>query len=62
MLTRTDVEKIMETLTKFPDLRVFELEQSGHSGIGSVTSMTFATEVSGVTGSFSIEISGVEDW
>ena len=61
-LHRKDIEKIKEVLEKFPDLEVFELEQSSHSGIGSITTMTFAREVNGMRGSFDIEISGVEDW
>lgn len=62
ILHKKDVEKMLETLNKFPDLDVFELEQHSQSGIGSVTEMTFSTKVNGVTGSFSIEVSGVEDW
>lgn len=62
ILHRKDIEKIMSILEKFQDVEVFELEQSGHSGIGSITTMTFAQEVNGMRGSFDIEISGVEDW
>ena len=59
---RKDIEKIKEVLDKFPNLEVFELEQTGHSGIGSITTMTFAHEVNGTKGNFEVEISGVEDW
>lgn len=62
ILNRSDVEKMLETLNKFPDLDVFELEQHSHSGLGSVTEMTFATKVNGVAGSFSVEVSGVDKW
>ena len=61
-LHRKDIEKIKEILDKFQDVNVFELEQSGHSGIGSVTTMTFAQNINGLSGSFDVEISGVEDW
>ena len=61
-LNRKDIEKIKEVLDKFPDVDTFELEQNGHSGIGSVTVMSFAQNVNGLEGSFDVEISGVEDW
>ena len=61
-LNRKDIEKIKEVLDKFPDVDTFEIIQSGHSGIGSVTTMTFAQNVNGLEGSFDVEISGVEDW
>ncbi len=61
-LNRTDIEKIKGVLDQFPDLDVFELEQDSGSGIGSITTMTFAREINGLRGSFEIEISGVEDW
>ena len=61
-LHRKDIEKIKEILDKFQDVDTFELEQSGHSGIGSVTTMTFAQNINGLSGSFDVEISGVEDW
>ena len=61
-LTRKDIEKIKNVLDQFPDLDLFELEQDSSSGIGSVTSMTFAREINGLRGSFKIEVSGIEDW
>ncbi len=61
-LNRKDIEKIKGVLDQFPDLDVFEIEQDAGSGIGSVTTMTFAREINGLRGSFEIEISGVEDW
>jgi hypothetical protein len=61
-LTRKDIEKIKDVLDQFPDLDSFELEQDSSSGIGSVTSMTFAREINGLRGSFQIEVSGIEDW
>ena len=61
-LHRKDIEKIKDILDQFPDLDVFELEQDSSSGIGSVTTMTFARELNGHRGSFEIEVSGVEAW
>ena len=61
-LNRKDIEKIKSVLDQFPDLDVFEIEQDSNSGIGSVTTMTFAREINGLRGSFEIEVSGVEDW
>jgi hypothetical protein len=62
ILHRKDIEKIKSILDQFSDLDVFEIEQDSSSGIGSVTTMTFARELNGHRGSFEIEISGVEDW
>jgi hypothetical protein len=62
ILHRKDVEKIKSILDQFPDLDIFEIEQDSSSGIGSVTTMTFARELNGYRGSFEIEIAGVEDW
>ena len=61
-LNRKDIEKIKDILDRCPDLDIFELEQDSSSGIGSLTTMTFAREINGLRGSFEIEVSGVEDW
>jgi hypothetical protein len=61
-LNRKDIEKIKSILDQFPDLDVFELEQDSSSGIGSITTMTFARELNGLRGSFNIEVSGSEEW
>ena len=62
ILHRKDVEKLKDILDKFPDVKAVELHQDSSSGIGSYTYVSFAQEVNGYTGSFEIEISGVEDW
>jgi hypothetical protein len=62
ILHRKDVQKLADVLEKFKDVEVFELTQDSGSGIGSITTMTFAQDVNGLRGSFEIEISGVEDW
>lgn len=62
ILHRREIERIQDALTKFPDVNTFELKQESESGIGNILSMTFAQEVNGLDGSFSLEITGVEDW
>ena len=59
---KKDIEEIQSVLKKFPDVENFDLYQEGGNGIGTFTTMTFNQEVNGVKGSFTIEISGVEDW
>lgn len=61
-LHRKDVDVILDVLAKFPEVETFELKQDSSSGIGSVTTMSFDTEVNGVDGIFAIEIAGVKDW
>jgi hypothetical protein len=53
---------MLEVLEKFPEVEVVDVEVDSSSGIGSVTTMKFDTEVSNVKGSFEVEISGVEKW
>lgn len=62
ILHRKDIEKIQEVLAEFPDVETFEIESDHSSGIGAIVTMTFNQEVNGMRGSFSIEISGVENW
>jgi hypothetical protein len=40
----------------------FELEQTNDSGIGSILTLTYDTEVAGYSAKISIEVSGVENW
>lgn len=40
----------------------FTLEQSKDSGIGTVLTLTYATEVAGNPAKISIEVTGVESW
>lgn len=61
-ITREEVQKISETMEKFPEAQSFKLEQSTHSGIGSVTTLIVHTKVNGLDGTFRTEISGVENW
>jgi hypothetical protein len=61
-LHRKDIDKILDVLKKFPDVETFEIEQSNHSGIGSITTMTFSQTVNETECELTVEISGVEDW
>ena len=40
----------------------FELEQTNDSGIGSILTLTYDTEVAGYSAKISIEVTGVENW
>ena len=61
-LNREDIKKIQDVLDKFQNVETFELKQTRHSGIGSVTTITFQYEMNNVQGTFDVEISGVENW
>lgn len=61
-LCREEVQKILETMDKFPEATSFELIQDGHSGLGSITSLIVHTKINGLDGEFKTEISGVENW
>ena len=62
IIHRKDIERINDILEKFPDVTTFELKQEGTSGIGTCIYMTFNKEINGSTGTFEIEISGVDNW
>ena len=61
-ITKTDVLKILEVMDKFPDATNFYVESDSSSGIGTTITLTVRTEVNGIDGEFTTEISGVEDW
>ena len=61
-LCREEVQKILDTMDKFPEAISFELIQDGHSGLGSITSLIVHTTINGLNGEFRTEISGVENW
>jgi hypothetical protein len=56
-----EVEKILETMKKFPDA-TFKLLDEGGNGIGTITSLIVYVEVNGLDGEFKIKISGTENW
>ena len=57
-----DVEKILAAMKKFPEAKTFKLEETGSSGIGSIINLIVHTQVNGLDGTFTVEISGVENW
>lgn len=61
-LNRMDIATIAGLLEKFPEVNLFEVTQDSSSGIGNITYVSFEREVNGVSGNFTVEISGVEDW
>ena len=61
-ITKKDVLKVLEVMEKFPNATNFLLESDSSSGIGSTLALTVRTNVNGVDGEFTTEISGVEDW
>jgi hypothetical protein len=61
-LCREEVQKILETMDKFPEATSFELLQDAGNGIGNVTSLIVHTTINGLDGEFKTEISGVENW
>jgi hypothetical protein len=61
-LHKDELTRMLEILEQFPEVEVVDVEVDSSSGIGSVTTMKFNTEVNGIKGSFEVEISGVETW
>lgn len=61
-LHRNDLQKMLSTLEKFPDVETFEIKQDNSSGIGSHTTMIYEIYANGVSGSFEVVISSVENW
>jgi hypothetical protein len=61
-LTRENIEDIVAVTQRFPQCGVFELKESGQSGIGSILMLVVKTNVNGIEGKFETEISGVADW
>ena len=61
-ITKKDVEKILDVMNKFPKDTTYCLESDSSSGIGSTITLTLKTTVEGLSGEFTVEISGVEDW
>ena len=61
VLSRHELEKIVERVSQFPKVDKFSLiEQS--CGIGDNLLLQFNITINEVSGTFSIEISGVETW
>lgn len=61
VLSRHELEKIVEMVSQFPKVDKFSLiEQS--CGIGDNLLLQFNITINEVSGTFSTEISGVETW
>jgi len=61
-LNRKDLEQVSKILDKFPEVNSFSIEQDNSSGIGDITTLKLNTNIEGIRGEFSVEISGIEDW
>lgn len=61
-LTRQDIKRIQSVLDKFSSVTKFDLTESGSSGIGTVLNMSFEYDINGTPGTFTVEISGVDNW
>jgi len=60
-LQKKDVEKILETMNKFPQERNYRFEYISH-GIGSSLDMILDISIKGQPGEFRVEIFGSDDW
>lgn len=64
-LSKENIEKILETINKFPDgcneAGNYKFEHS-YCGIGSSLDMIINMSIKGQKGEFRIEILGSEDW
>jgi len=60
-LNRNDITKISNFLLDFEDSEVI-IKESNDIGIGSVITASVETEVYEHKGTFTIEVSGVQDW
>ena len=56
-----ELDKI-KTICEEVGTEYFELEQTNDSGIGSILTLTYDTEIAGHSAKISIEVSGVENW
>lgn len=62
ILSRKELEKIVDIVSQFNDVDRFEITEKRKSGIGSILTLTFESELNSTKGEFSVEISGVESW
>jgi hypothetical protein len=53
---------MLEVLEKFPAVEVVNVECDTSSGIGAHTTMKLETQIDGVSGTFEVVISSVENW
>ena len=60
-LTVHELDKIKQ-ICEQTGTEYFTLEQTGESGIGSILSLTYETEIANHSAKVSVEVSGVENW
>jgi hypothetical protein len=53
---------MLEILEKFPEVEVVNVDSDTSSGIGAHTTMKLETQIDGVSGTFEVVISSVENW
>jgi hypothetical protein len=62
-LSRKTVNKIQSILNEFDEADSFKLtEEGGDNGIGSVISMSFPHTMGNISGTMTVEVSGMDDW
>jgi hypothetical protein len=61
-LHRDDLKQMLTILEKFPEVEVVNVECDTSSGIGAHTTMKLETQIDGVSGTFEVVISSVENW
>lgn len=61
-ITRKEVEKILTVMDEFPDANSYKLEETGHSGIGSILNLTMEMKINERDAHVIVEIAGVENW
>lgn len=61
-LSVDEIEDIQTLLKVFPDTKTVEISTKRCAGIGTITKVKIPTTVQGITGVFTVEITGVADW
>ena len=60
-LNTSELEKIKK-ICETAGIDYFTLEQTNNSGIGSILTLTYETEVANHPASVSVEVTGVDNW
>jgi len=60
-LQKKDVQKILETMNRFPQEENYRFEYEYH-GIGTSLDMVVPISIKGQPGEFKVEIFGSDDW
>lgn len=61
-IQRKDIEKILETMDKFPTESNYQLVYDNSSGIGYTIDMIIPVSIENTEGQFTVEIAGVDNW